>query len=472
MRSVQRLLYAALVSVALLAAAQSGCLARQGPSPAGDAPPAAGQEVAGYPAPPQATPDPSPEGGEPRPYPAPSEASPPGGPVTVAPTDEPLPTETPFWNWPTPVRPEGPATAAWPVRGPAPSPQGALRTFVQAGSGRSLQRLTVSAEASVTGVEDLASPVPPSLWEGPVPGRSSPVFVYASPGGQYLALASPDMESDLVYVVELATGEARQLETVFQFGDLRWVETHFCAWHPDARHVYLADQEYGMVFLIDVLGEEPRQYVSEALARGGLAITPDGQLLAYATLPLGQSTWTLWFSAADGAAARPVLEDADSISVVSWSPDGTRLLLSRGGQLWLVDRDGGNLRSLGVSHTGAWGLPGPQWSPDGGLIAYAEEARPPEKREGEFDPGMEFQYASTYLVDAHTGERRPLAERDAVGDLYPAWSPDGSQVAFLSGRSGAVEVWMVAAQGGEARQITTGGRGHALLAWAPIQTGQ
>src|SRR4051812_47083004 len=39
-----------------------------------------------------------------------------------------------------------------------------------------------------------------------------------------------------------------------------------------------------------------------------------------------------------------------------------------------------------------------------------------------------------------------------VGDNAPRWSPDGSQLAFISTRSGSPQVHMICAAGGEARQ--------------------
>jgi TolB protein len=43
-------------------------------------------------------------------------------------------------------------------------------------------------------------------------------------------------------------------------------------------------------------------------------------------------------------------------------------------------------------------------------------------------------------------------------DTAPAWSPDGGTVYFVSTRTGAYEIFAVAASGGPATQITTGSR--------------
>jgi dipeptidyl aminopeptidase/acylaminoacyl peptidase len=52
-------------------------------------------------------------------------------------------------------------------------------------------------------------------------------------------------------------------------------------------------------------------------------------------------------------------------------------------------------------------------------------------------------------------------------DTAPRWSPDGSRIAFLSDRGGSKQIWIIAADGGEARTVTSGGHAPADLAWSP-----
>jgi dipeptidyl aminopeptidase/acylaminoacyl peptidase len=55
-----------------------------------------------------------------------------------------------------------------------------------------------------------------------------------------------------------------------------------------------------------------------------------------------------------------------------------------------------------------------------------------------------------------------------VGGAYdPAWSPDGTQIAYLTNLSGSPQVWVVAAAGGYPRQITSYDDPAGGVAWSP-----
>ena len=68
----------------------------------------------------------------------------------------------------------------------------------------------------------------------------------------------------------------------------------------------------------------------------------------------------------------------------------------------------------------------PAWSPDGTRIAFAST------RDGRYE---------LWAVDAGGGE--PLRLVDAPGRQWaPAWSPDGSRVAYTGVVAGATDVWV------------------------------
>lgn len=56
-------------------------------------------------------------------------------------------------------------------------------------------------------------------------------------------------------------------------------------------------------------------------------------------------------------------------------------------------------------------------------------------------------------------------------DSHPAFSPDGTQLAFLSKRSGATQIWMMPTTGGEAEQVTHIRGGVEEYHWLPKNDG-
>jgi len=89
----------------------------------------------------------------------------------------------------------------------------------------------------------------------------------------------------------------------------------------------------------------------------------------------------------------------------------------------------------------------PTWSPDGNRVAYSSD------RAGNFDIWIQPVSAGTaFRLTSHTAR-----------DTQPAWSPDGHHLAFRSERNGG-GLFVVAAEGGGERQITTFGHGPR---WSP-----
>jgi Tol biopolymer transport system component len=60
-----------------------------------------------------------------------------------------------------------------------------------------------------------------------------------------------------------------------------------------------------------------------------------------------------------------------------------------------------------------------------------------------------------------------LLTHNTVLDRQPAWSPDGSKIAFTSNRSGAPEIWVMNADGSGARRLVASPDGDLYPAWSP-----
>ena len=74
-----------------------------------------------------------------------------------------------------------------------------------------------------------------------------------------------------------------------------------------------------------------------------------------------------------------------------------------------------------------------------------------------------------FTVPAEKGATRNLTQSSGAHEKNPAWSPDGSKIAFISDRTGEEEVWIVPQDGSKKpEQLTTGGKAFRYgLEWAP-----
>jgi PKD repeat protein len=95
----------------------------------------------------------------------------------------------------------------------------------------------------------------------------------------------------------------------------------------------------------------------------------------------------------------------------------------------------------------------PAWSPDGTRIAFASD------RDGDSD---------IYLMNADgTAQTSLIAAAEWGSEIEPAWSPDGSRIAFTSDRDGNAEVYVMNADGtGQTRRTASPGADGAP-AWSP-----
>ena len=103
--------------------------------------------------------------------------------------------------------------------------------------------------------------------------------------------------------------------------------------------------------------------------------------------------------------------------------------------LWVADSDGESAQS---ALTSPEPIISPAWSPDGSQLAYVSfESRKPV----------------IYSHEVATGKRRLLANFRGSNSA-PAWAPDGSQLVATLSQSGGSQIYSLALNGGEPRRLT------------------
>jgi TolB protein len=93
--------------------------------------------------------------------------------------------------------------------------------------------------------------------------------------------------------------------------------------------------------------------------------------------------------------------------------------------------------------------------PSNGLIAFADA---PGQRPGP----QTTQYAHIYTITPDGRNRKQLTTA-RPGNFFPAWSPGGKQLAFVSVRNHKHEIWIIDSSGKNERFVTSG----ILPAWSP-----
>lgn len=182
-------------------------------------------------------------------------------------------------------------------------------------------------------------------------------------------------------------------------------------------------------------------------------ISPDGKRIVYVRRSMDIMTdrqrSNLWSVNRDGTDHRPLLSGTENYTNPRWSPDGTRLLyIARhegSAQLYVRWMDTGQTARV----TNLTGSPGNlSWSPDGTRIAFTMEVPSPSKPLAEMpDKPEDAKWAPPVKVVDQLVYRA-----DGQGFLDPGYA----------------HVFVVPADGGTPRQLTSGAYDHGgALSWAP-----
>jgi Tol biopolymer transport system component len=240
---------------------------------------------------------------------------------------------------------------------------------------------------------------------------------------------SPDSRR-LVFVSrrQLVVAEAARRRTRRLLRESRAFLVGAAAWAAADRVVYVGrrhDPGDLDIHLVREDGSGVRALTANDVGERQPAWSPDGRLIAF-TRGRGRTASDVYVMNADGSAQRRLVLDA---SAPSWSHDGRRLAFVRDGDIWMVASDGSEATQLTA---GPESDSRPDWSPRGDEIAFA---RDPDRATSEI-------YAidvTTRTVRRITSESAYNVGCFGHSAWSPAWSPDGRRIAYEVESGGSLE---------------------------------
>lgn len=156
---------------------------------------------------------------------------------------------------------------------------------------------------------------------------------------------------------------------------------------------------------------------------------------------------------ADGYGRRAVTKNGSINLKPRWNAAGTAIaftsFLNGNPDLYVADLGKGQIRR--VSHRTGINTGG-AFAPGGGLLALT------------LTVGSD---SEIFTIDPSTGAEVARLTQSPGIDCAPVWSPDGSQIAFVSERSGGPQVYVMNANGSNPHRVTFSGGHNVDPSWSP-----
>jgi hypothetical protein len=261
----------------------------------------------------------------------------------------------------------------------------------------------------------------------------------------YLNLAASPIADVLVYQKVQKRDDGTYSTRLYKRNTRSGLESELTATPPSVQE-YTPSFTYGgdaVVFSSDNASDNPTLW-QISLTSGGSYIksltrtesadyAPSvGQsIIVYNSFPPKALDPQIWSCALDGR--NPVYLGEGTFPQVS--PDERQILFLRKGkesfnQLWLMDKDGANLRQL--TQNSDYSIADPKWSPDGKWIAYSCKVGRDEDGQADSD---------IWVIAADGSGKNIQLTKNGSADTSPAWDRNGTTLYFRSNRGGTWNIW-------------------------------
>jgi TolB protein len=224
------------------------------------------------------------------------------------------------------------------------------------------------------------------------------------------------------------------------------------AWSPDGQRIVMlagglgtAAGYYSYLLEVNTGDGAAREILGMRWYRGAqVAWLPDGTGLVVVAQEKIAAPYQVWMIAYPSGQARRLTNDLLDYDKVSLSANGRVLVIQQEtvrDHIWVVpEGDTGRARELTSGATARDGTSGLAWTPDGRILFTSA-------RSGAVD---------IWMMNADgTGARQLTADAGSV-NWRPRSTPDGRYVIFISNRSGKQNIWRMDADGSNPTQLTMG----------------
>lgn len=252
------------------------------------------------------------------------------------------------------------------------------------------------------------------------------------------------------------------------------------SWSPDGSQIAFASNRSGNanfnIYVMNADGTNIRSVVEDSGGDFVSAWSPDGQKMLFQAQRSNETLWDIYVVNIDGSGEQVLVNTPLIEELASWSPDGAKVVYQAraqggtGSDIYVVNADGTGVTRLTDGNGSLHS--GPAWSPDGTQIAFESNRHQPPATDG---APARAQY-EIYLMNSDGSNIRQLTFSNPFSEAtrFPTWSPDGKQLAFEfhnfdSNAIGAASIIVVLnVDGSNVYSIPNVPIGSIFPRWSPI----